>query len=119
MQEETLDIGDNMDDEELEEEAVEEEEPAKPEQVRSKGRKKKKRAAHGKPSETCVNWTTKEHECLVQAWKTVSMDPISGTNQNTNTYWRRIKMVFDERKLADPEFSSIHRERDDKAMSNH
>lgn len=34
-------------------------------------------------------------------------------------YWRRIKTTLDERKLVDPDFVSIHKDRDEKAMSNH
>ncbi|KAE8784116.1 putative methionyl-tRNA synthetase [Hordeum vulgare] len=112
-QEETLDIGDDMD----EEEVVEEEEPSEP--ARSKGEKKKKRAANGKPVEPRVKWTAKEDECFTEAWKTVNIDPITDANRNTDTYSRRIKTAFDERKLLDPEFAGIHMERGNKAMSNH
>ncbi|XP_044975983.1 uncharacterized protein LOC123443598 [Hordeum vulgare subsp. vulgare] len=47
------------------------------------------------------------------------MDPITGANQNTETYWRRIKTAFDERMLVGLEFAGIHMECGDKAMSNH
>ncbi|KAE8774055.1 putative methionyl-tRNA synthetase [Hordeum vulgare] len=122
-QKETLDIDDDMDEEEVKQEVVKEEvekeEPAELEPARSKGRKKKKRVANGKPTEPRVKWTAKEDECLAEAWKTVSIDPITGANQNTDTYWRRIKTTFDERKLVDSEFAGIHMQRGDKAMSNH
>ncbi|KAE8798114.1 methionyl-trna synthetase [Hordeum vulgare] len=61
----------------------------------------------------------KEDQCLTEASKTISMDPITDTNQNNKTYWRRIKTTFDELKLVDPEFAGIQMERTDKAMSNH
>ncbi|KAE8787720.1 putative methionyl-tRNA synthetase [Hordeum vulgare] len=114
-QEEPLEIGDDMD----EEDVVEEEEPTELEPARSKGRKKKKRAANRKTTETRVKWTAKEDECLAEAWKTISIDPITGANQTTDTYSRKIKTAFDERKLVDPEFAGIHMERGDKALSNH
>jgi hypothetical protein len=57
-----------------------------------------------------------EDECLAEAWKTVSIDPISGTNQNSNTYWERIKVSFDERKLMDPEFNKVHMDRNPSGM---
>lgn len=40
-------------------------------------------------------------------------------NQNTDTYWRRIKTAFDEHKLVDPDFANIHMDHSDKAMANH
>ncbi|KAE8804793.1 putative methionyl-tRNA synthetase [Hordeum vulgare] len=94
------------------EEEVEEEEPA--ELTRSKGRKNKKHAANRKPAESRIKWTVKEDECLAEAWKSISMDPIIDASQNTDTYWRRIKTMFDERKLVDPEFAGIHMERGEK-----
>ncbi|KAE8817500.1 putative methionyl-tRNA synthetase [Hordeum vulgare] len=48
----------------------------------------------------------------------VSIDQITGANQNADTYWGRIKTVFDERKLVDPDFANIHMDRGDKAMAN-
>ena len=44
--------------------------------------------------------------------------PITGTNQSVNTYWDRIKVEFDERKLVDP-FKSVYMQRGSKAMANH
>jgi hypothetical protein len=38
----------------------------------------------------------------------VSIDPISGANQNYNTYWERVKVVFAERKLLDLYFNKVH-----------
>ncbi|KAE8811295.1 putative methionyl-tRNA synthetase [Hordeum vulgare] len=79
----------------------------------------KKRESNAKPAEPHIKWTSKEDECLAEAWKTVSIDPFTVTNQNTDTYWWRIKTAFDERKLVDPDFANIHMDRGDKAMANH
>ncbi|KAE8778311.1 putative methionyl-tRNA synthetase [Hordeum vulgare] len=79
----------------------------------------KKRVSNAKPAEPRIKWTSKEDECLAEAWRTVNIDPITDANQNTNTYWGRIKRVFDERKLVDPDFANIHLDRGDKAMANH
>lgn len=81
-------------------EEVEEEEPMEVEPS-TKGRKKKKRTSNA------------------EAWKTISIDPITSANQNANTYWSRIKTAFDERKLVDPNFAIIYMDRGEKAMANH
>jgi hypothetical protein len=79
------DMDDELDDAEEEgkedEQAEEEAEPA----PTTKGRKRK-RAANARPGEPRVKRTSKEDECLAEAWKTVSIDLITGTNQNTDMY---------------------------------
>lgn len=94
-QEDTMDINDDMDDkldygeEEPEEEEEVEEEPA-PAPAR-RGKKKKHAARTGEP---CVKWTNKEDECLAEAWKIACLDPITGTNQSTDTYWESVNSEF-------------------------
>ncbi|KAE8785208.1 putative methionyl-tRNA synthetase [Hordeum vulgare] len=56
---------------------------------------------------------SKEDECLTEAWKTVSIDLITDANHNTDTYWERIKTMFDKRKLVDPDFANMHMDCDD------
>ncbi|KAE8776744.1 putative methionyl-tRNA synthetase [Hordeum vulgare] len=110
------DIDDEIDD--AEEEGEEEHAEVESEPM-SKRRGKKKRASNAKPADPRVKWTSKEDECLAEVWKTVSIHPITDANQNTDAYWGRIKMAFDECKLVDPDFANIHMDRDDKAMANH
>ncbi|KAE8784763.1 putative methionyl-tRNA synthetase [Hordeum vulgare] len=121
MQDKTLDTTIDMEDVECDdavEEEVEVEEPAEMESP-AKGQKNKKRSTNARPGEPRVKLTPKKDECLTEAWKTVSINLISGANQNSNTYWSRIKTTFDERKLVDPDFARIHMYRDEKAMANH
>jgi hypothetical protein len=59
-----------------------------------------------------------EYECLAEAWKTVSIDPISGANQNMDMYWERIRVSFDECKLMDPVFNKVHMDRNPSGMSH-
>ncbi|KAE8768851.1 putative methionyl-tRNA synthetase [Hordeum vulgare] len=56
--------------------------------------------------------------CQAERSNTVSNDPITGANQNTDTYWGRIKTALDERKLVGPVFANIDMDRGEKAMSN-
>ena len=102
---------------EEEEEEEEEEDEEEPAPDPTKGRQKKKPAA--RPGEPRIKWTSKEEECLAEAWKVVCLDPTTGANQSLETYWDRIKAEFDERKLVDPYFKGVYRQRGSKAMANH
>jgi hypothetical protein len=83
----------------------------------SKGRKKRKK--NSSPTEPRIKWTGKEEECLAEAWKTVSMNGITGANQNYDTYWQRVKLAFDERKIVDPYFNKTVMIRGEKVMGTH
>jgi hypothetical protein len=82
----------------------------------SKGRKKRKNSPPTKPR---IKWTGKEEECLAEAWKTISMNGITGANQNFDTYWQRVKMAFDERKIVDHYFNKTVMVHGEKAMATH
>jgi len=93
-----------------------EEETQASEDLGGKGKKKRK---SGEPSVGRYKWAPKEYECLAEAWKMVSMDPITSSNQSGDTYWIRIKAAFDERKMVDPKFNTTYMDRGAKAMANH
>jgi hypothetical protein len=38
-----------------------------------------------------------EDECLIDSWKAMSLDPITGTNQTLGKYYARIRDEFNER----------------------
>jgi hypothetical protein len=83
----------------------------------SKGRKKRKK--NSPPTEPRIKWTGKEEECLAEAWKTISMNGITGANQNFDTYWQRVKLTFNERKIVDPYFNKTVMVHGEKAMATH
>jgi hypothetical protein len=105
-------------DEEEEEQADLDEKDDAPELTSTlKGRKKRKK--NSPPTEPRIKWTGKEEECLAKAWNTVSMNGITGANQNFDTYWQRVKLVFDKRKIVDPYFNKTVMVRGEKAMVMH
>ncbi|KAE8811527.1 putative methionyl-tRNA synthetase [Hordeum vulgare] len=87
--------------------------------MRSKGRKKKKRAAIGSQPSPVSSGRRRRTSASPKHGRLFSMDPITGVNHNSDAYWRRIKTAFDECKLVDPEFAGIHMESGDKAMYKH
>jgi predicted secreted protein len=52
------------------------------------------------------HWTSR---CLAEAWKSLSLDPITGAEQTSNKYRSRIKNQFNEQKHFN-EFKVIHME---------
>jgi hypothetical protein len=47
------------------------------------------------------------------------MNRITGANQNYDTYWQRVKLAFDERKLVDPYFKKTVMICGEMAMGTH
>ncbi|CAM0875516.1 unnamed protein product [Alopecurus aequalis] len=79
---------------------------------------KRKRKTTSTTAEPRVKWATKEDECLVEAWMTVSIDSIINANQNGDHYWGRVKKSYDERRMLDPDFAVCTIDRGEKAMVN-
>ncbi|KAE8786781.1 putative methionyl-tRNA synthetase [Hordeum vulgare] len=121
VQDETMDAIVDMDNEldNAEEEEEREEEKAEAEPEPALKARKKKHAPNARRAEPRFKWMSKEDECFAEAWQTVSINLITGANENIDTYWGTIKTMFDERKLVDPDFANIHMDCDDKAMANH
>jgi hypothetical protein len=107
----------DVDKEEEEQADLDEEDDAPEPMPTSKGRKKRKK--NSPPIEPRIKWMGKEEECLAEAWKTISMNGITGANQNYDTYWQRVKLAFDERKIVDPYFNKTVMIRGEKAMGTH
>jgi hypothetical protein len=47
------------------------------------------------------------------------MNGITDANQNFDTYWQRVKMAFDERKIVDSYFNKTVMVHSEKAMATH
>jgi hypothetical protein len=47
------------------------------------------------------------------------MNGITSANQNFDTYWQRVKLAFDERKIVDPYFNKTVMIRGEKATTTH
>ncbi|KAI4980216.1 hypothetical protein ZWY2020_020701 [Hordeum vulgare] len=60
------------------------------------GKKKKKGGCRG------IAWTAKEDECLIESWSSITQDVITGSNQTSDSYWKRILFEFDECKYQAP-----------------
>ena len=88
------------------------------EELAVKGKKKRWKPV-AKPAEPRIKWSSKEGKCLAEAWKTMSMYAITGANQNSDNYWKRVTTKFDEYKLRNPDFNTIHMERGEQTMVNH
>jgi hypothetical protein len=108
---------DVVDEEEEEQANIDEEDDVPEPTSTSKGRKKRKK--NSPPTEARIKWTGKEEECLAEAWKTVSMNDITDANQNFDTYWQRVKLAFNERKIVVPYFNKTVKVRGEKAMATH
>jgi hypothetical protein len=113
------DGGQDVDEEEEEQADLDEEDDAPEPTLTSTSKGRKKRKKNSPPIEPWIKWTGKEEECLAEAWKTVSMNGITGANQNFDTYWQRVKLAFDERKTVDPYFNKTVMVHGEKAMAMH
>jgi hypothetical protein len=48
-------------------------------------------------------WKSLEDEYIIESWKAVSLDPITGANQTLGKYYARILDEFNERRHDDPQ----------------
>jgi hypothetical protein len=76
--------------------------PADDGTAKKKGKRKAVATGKGGGSRG-VTSKTLEDQCLCDSWKVVSMDPITGTNQPSSAYWKRIEIEFDECQYTDKE----------------
>ena len=71
--------------------------------VRTKGKTKKKKGSSGKGA----RWMGLEDLCLTEAWKVVGLDPITGAQQTSKGYWKRIHDEFQERRFK-ADYAKMH-----------
>ena len=72
---------------------------------------KGKRKAAKETTAPRIKSTPLEDECLAESWKEVSMDACVGTYQNSERYWHRINVQYDERRLMNKDFMAITTQR--------
>jgi hypothetical protein len=58
-----------------------------------------------------------EDECLIESWKAVSLDPITGANQTLGKYYTRIRDELNERRHIG-EYAKVHMNRNESAISH-
>jgi hypothetical protein len=58
----------------------------------------KRKPREGSASTHHSKWKSLEDECLIESWKAVSLDPITGANQTLGKYYARILDEFNERR---------------------
>ncbi|XP_044403347.1 glutathione S-transferase T3 [Triticum aestivum] len=63
-----------------------------------KGKKSAKPKSAKGASTKGENWSTVEDLVLIQAWANTSLDAVTGTDQNSSTYWGRISDHYDAHK---------------------
>ncbi|XBH91140.1 hypothetical protein VPH35_082605 [Triticum aestivum] len=63
-----------------------------------KGKKSAKPKSAKGASTKGKNWSTAEDLVLIQAWANTSLDAVTGTDQNSSTYWGRISDHYDAHK---------------------
>jgi hypothetical protein len=107
----------DVDKEEEEQADLDEEEDAPEPTKMSKERKIRKR--NSPPTEARIKWTDRDEEFLAKAWKTISMNGITGANQDYEMYWQRVQLAFNERKIVNPYFNKMVMIPGDKAMCIH
>ena len=54
---------------------------------------------------------------MVSSWKAVSLDPITVANQTNDSYWKRIKTEFDERKFT-KEYNKVYMDHNQNTLSH-
>jgi hypothetical protein len=62
-------------------------------------------------------WKSLEDECLIESWKAVSLDPITGANQTLGKCYTRIRDEFNERHHIG-DYAKIHMNRNEGAISD-
>jgi hypothetical protein len=62
-------------------------------------------------------WISLEYECLINSWKVVSLDPITGTNQTLSKYYTQILDEFNERRHIG-DYAKVHMNHNEGAISH-
>jgi hypothetical protein len=62
-------------------------------------------------------WKSLEDKCLIDSWKAVSLDPITGTNQTLSKYYARILDEFNKHHHIG-DYAKLHMNRNEGAISH-
>ena len=64
-----------------------------------------------------ATWTDKEGGCLIDSWSVITQDTTTGSNQTSDSYWKRINSEWEERRYH-KDYVAYKMERNQRTLSH-